>query len=146
MDEKWFSLDLLILQNVKRFEGNLDNEGNNLLPFEVELEIYQLNDITRNLLVLTLLSFAMYYGWTKSANDETWIERKFASFFTLTILAWYSLFIIIPFSVASVLHPDLILEIGERILSDSALAIVLVFFVVIVTQVLNYKEYFRKRD
>lgn len=135
-----------MFQNVKRIEGNMDIEGNDLLPFEVELELYQIGDITRNLLVVTLLALVMYYGWTKSASDETWIERRFASFFTLSLLAWLSLTIIIPFSVVSILHSDLVLEIGNRIISDTSLVIVLVFVIIVVIQILNYKGYFRNKD
>jgi len=112
----------------------------------VELELYALNDITRNLLVVTFLSFVMYYGWTRSARDETWIERKFASYFTLITLSWLSLMIIIPFSILSFFHPNLVLEIGERILHDIMPAIILIVVVIIIIQALNYKGYFRKRE
>ncbi len=84
-----------------------------MLPFDVELELYALNDLTGNILVIVFLSIVMYYGWSKSASDETWIERKFASYFSLSLLAWLSLTFIIPFSVLSFFHPNLILEIAE---------------------------------
>ena len=117
-----------------------------MLPFEVELELYALKDITSNLLVLTLLSVVMYYGWTRSAQDETWIERKFASFFTYSTLTWLTLTFLIPFLVLSFIHPNLVLEIGERILYDMRWVIVMMIAIIVIIQVLNYKGYFRKRD
>jgi len=112
----------------------------------VELELYALNDYTRNLLVVTLLSLVMYYGWTRSARDETWVERKFASYFTLSILSWLSLMIIIPFSILSFFHPNLVLEIGERILYDIMPATILLVVIIIIIQALNSKGYFQKRE
>jgi len=133
-------------KKINSVQSNENNEGNCLLPFEVELELYALNDYTRNLLVVTLLSLVMYYGWTRSARDETWVERKFASYFTLSILSWLSLMIIIPFSILSFFHPNLVLEIGERILYDIMPATILLVVIIIIIQALNSKGYFQKRE
>ena len=146
LHENWISSRLRVFQNIKSFGENLYCEGLSLLPVEVEIELYQISEITRNLLVITLLTFVMYYGWSRSARDETWAERRFASFFTLSILSWLFLATIIPFSAVSILHPDLILEIGQRVLSVSVPTTVLLFVVIIIVQALNFKGYFRKND
>jgi tellurite resistance protein TehA-like permease len=109
----------------------------------MELELYALNDITRNLLVLVVISFVMYYAGTKSASDKTWIERRFASFFTFSLLVWLSLTFFIPFTVMSFSYPNLVLEIGVRILNDLRYAIILVVVFVIIIQVLNYRGHIR---
>lgn len=136
----------MISQRLILYISDLNNEGRGLLPFDVELQLYALYDITRNILVITLISLVMYYGWTRSAQDETWVERKFASFFTLSVIAWLALTFLIPFLALSILHPNLALEIGGRILYDLRFAMVLLMVFIVIIQVLNYKGYFRKKD
>ena len=91
----------------------LNIEGNYILPLEVELELYAWVDITRNILVVLFLSAVMYYAWSRSTSDEKWVERRFASFLTLTLFVWSILTVLIPFTILSFAHPDLIIEIGE---------------------------------
>jgi uncharacterized membrane protein YfcA len=116
-----------------------------LLPFEVEWEFFQLSDI-RDIIVTIFLFVVICYGLIRQSKDDTWTERKFASFFTKFVLGWLSLMIIIPFSILSVSHPSLVLEIGGYILYETRLAMILVLAVIIIIQVLNYRGYFRKKD
>jgi hypothetical protein len=111
----------------------------------VEWELYQLGGI-RDIVMAIFLFIVMYYGLTRQVKDGTWTERKFASFFTVFLLGWLALMIVIPFSILSVSHPDLVLEIGGYILYEMSGAMILALAFIIIIQVLNYRGYFRRKD
>jgi hypothetical protein len=117
-----------------------------MLPFEMELEFAAWNNLASNLLPIIFVSIMLYYGWSKSAADDTWRERKFASDFTLCMVGWVSLTFLIPFIGMSVSHPDMLLEIGGKILYDLRFSIALLIIVTSIIQVLNYRGYFRKSE
>ena len=128
------------------FWENLISEGKILLPLDVELDLYSLYNMTRNLSSVVFLSIAWYYAYTRKDHDDTQEVRRYVSFIALWFLAWEGLIFLIPFSLLSLAHPDLVFEIGGYMLRHMGLILILVTVTVVIVQVLNYRGYFRKRD
>jgi len=82
----------------------------------------------------------------KSDVDETWIQRRFAFFLTTILLLWLAISNLVPFAILSFSYPNLALDIGERILFDSRLAIPLAVVIILIIQILSYKGLFRKSE
>ena len=117
-----------------------------MLPLQVELELYMWIDITRNLLIAIPGTLVLIYIGIKTNEDEMWIGKKFAHVISAFFAFWAVTNMLAPFLIMTYLHPDLMFELGERILHDFGIVAIIVTIGIAILQFMHYKGYLRKSN
>lgn len=115
-----------------------------MLPIDVELDLFAWIDFSRNLIFFIPLVLIIVHISKKSQDDEMWIGQRLAHTISLLFVVYLVIVTLAPFLIMSFLYPELIFEIGERIVSLSLGGVVMVIIIISILGIAQYKGLFRK--
>ncbi len=116
-----------------------------MLPLEVELDLFAWMNISRDLLSFIPLLLIIVYIAKKAQDDEMWIGRRFAHMVSLMFVLYLVMNMLAPFLIMSFLYPELMFEIGEKIVSLFLGGVVIVIFIILALEIAQHKGLFHKK-